>query len=68
MTRRKNSQKRKEPEIMASVADLMDMDISKMSEIEFRVTIMKTIASLEKTINGIIESLRVELRANQAEY
>jgi len=68
MTRRRNSQQRKEPETMASPTDLMDMDISKMSEIDFRIAIMKTIARLEKTISSNIESLRAEMRANQAEH
>lgn len=38
MTRR-NYQQRKEPEIVASATDLIDMDIRKMSEIDFRVAI-----------------------------
>ena len=45
----------------------MDMDISKMSEIDFRVTVMKTISRLGKNISNNIESLRAEMRPNQAE-
>lgn len=57
MNRRRNPQQRKEAETMASPADLSDMDRSKMSEIEFRITVMKSIARLEKTISGNVESL-----------
>ena len=67
MTRRRNSQQRKEPESMSSATELMDMDTSKMSEIEFRIVIMKSIARLEKSISDRIESLRAEVRSNQAE-
>ena len=48
MTKRRNSKQRKEADTMASATDLMDMDISKMSEIDFRVAIMKSIARLRK--------------------
>ena len=48
---------------MASATELMDMDITKLSEMEFRVTIVKMMCRLEKTINKNIneniESLRV---------
>ena len=64
MTGRRNSQQRKESETIASPADLMDMDISKMSDIDFKVAIMKSIARLEKTISSNIESLRAEMRSN----
>ena len=52
---------------MASATELMEMDITKMSEIDFKVTIMKAISGLEKNINDNIESLRAEMRANLAE-
>jgi len=51
---------------MASTTDLMDMDISKMSEIDFRVAIMKSISRFEKNISNNIESLRAEMISNQA--
>ena len=50
----------------ASATDLMTMDITKMSEIDFSVTIMKSISRLEKNINNNKESLRAEMRSNQA--
>ena len=48
MTRRRNSQQKKEPEVILSATDLINMDISKMSEMEFRTTIIKLIAGLGK--------------------
>ena len=53
---------------MASPANLMDMDLNKMSEIDFRVAVMKTIVRLEKTINGNIDQLRAKVRADPAEF
>ena len=56
---------------MASATELMDMDITKLSEMELRVTMIKMMCRLEKNINGNIneniESLRVEMRANLVE-
>ena len=40
MTRRKNSPQKKEPKVILSATDLMDMDLSNMSEIKFRGTII----------------------------
>ena len=55
---------------MASATELMDVDISKVSEMEFRVTMVKMMCRLEKNINENInediESLRVEMRAKLA--
>jgi len=48
MTRRRNSQQRKEPETVSSATELMNMDISKMSETKFRIAIIKLIARREK--------------------
>ena len=49
----------------------MDMDITKLSEMEFRITMVKMMCRLEKSIkenvNENIESLRAEMRANLAE-
>ena len=67
MTKRENPQQRKESETLASATDLMDMDITQLSEIDFKVTIMKAISGLEKNINDNIESLRAEMRSNQPE-
>ena len=51
---------------MALATELMDVDITKVSEIDSRMTIMKAISRLEKNINDNIESLRAEMRSNQA--
>ena len=49
MTRRKNSPQKKEPEIILSAIVLMNMDLSSMSEIQFRSSIIKLLVALEKT-------------------
>jgi len=67
MTKRGNPQHRKDSETVTSDTELMDMDISKMLEIDSGVTVTKTRARIEKTINGKIDSLRAEMKANQAE-
>jgi len=68
MTRRRNPQNRKDSETVTSATDLqMDTDITKMLEMEFRVAVVKTIARMEKLINGNIESLRAEMKAELAE-
>ena len=47
------------------------MDVTKLSEMEFRVTMVKMMCRLEKSINENvnenIESLRAEVRAKLAE-
>ena len=71
MTSRRNPQQRKETETVASATELMDMDITKLSEMEFRVTMVKMMCRLEKSINenvnDNIESLRAEMRVNMGE-
>ena len=44
----------------------MDMDLSKISEMEFRITIIKLLAGLEKSIKDSREFLSAEMRSNQA--
>ena len=72
MTRRRNSpQQRKDNESVASATELIHMDITKLSEVEFRVTMVKMMCRLEKNINKNInkniESLRLEMRVNLVE-
>ena len=67
MTRRRNLQQREETETVASAMELMDMDITKMSEMDFRVTIIKMMYRLEKNTNKNIESLRAAMSFNLAE-
>ena len=68
MTMRRNRQQIKETETVASATELMDMDITKLSEMDFRVTMIQVMCRLEKNTNGNIneniESLRAEMRAN----
>ena len=48
MTRRRISQQKKEAEVILSSTDIITMDISKISKLEFRITIIKLLAGLEK--------------------
>ena len=72
MTRRRSPpQQRKDNESVASATELMDMDVTKLSEMQFRVTMVKMMSRLEKNINENlnenIESLRAEMRVTLAE-
>ena len=58
MTRRRNTQQRKNSETVPSPLELLDMDINSMLEREFRVTIIQAMIRLEKTISGNVESLK----------
>ena len=67
MTRKRNSQQMKEPEVIllaTIISNLIDMDINKMSELEFRITSIKLLARLEKNIKDIRESLNIEMKSN----
>ena len=60
MTRRRNReipQQRKDNETVASATEMMDMDITKLSEMEFRVTMVKMMCRLEKNINENINGI-----------
>ena len=56
MSRRRNSQQQKEPEVIFYYTGLINMNISKMSELEFRIMIIKLLAGLKKSIKGTRES------------
>ena len=64
MTRR-NSQQKKEPGVILSDIDLINMDINKMSYLEFRIMIINLLAGLEKNIDTR-EFLSAEIKSNQA--
>ena len=75
MTRRRNSQQKKEPEVILSIIDLTDMDINEISELEcseynileFRIMVIKLLARLEKNHRRHTrESLSAEMKSNQA--
>ena len=55
MTRRRNPpQQRKDSESVASTTEIMDMDITKLSEMELRVTMVKMMCRLEKILRKIL--------------
>jgi len=69
MTRQKNSPQKKEEETVPIARDLINTTISKMSELEIRMTIIQTLAGFEKSMEDNRESLTVEikeLKYNQA--
>jgi len=47
-TRRRNSQQKKEPKVILFATDLIYTDITTMSVLEFRITIIKLPTGLEK--------------------
>ena len=55
MTRRRSPpQQRKDTETVASATELMDLDITKLSEMEFRVTMVKMICRFEKVSTNML--------------
>ena len=48
MTEWKNSPQKKEQEAVLTARDLINMDISKISELKFKITILKILAEVEK--------------------
>ena len=58
MTRRRNSQQTTQQETRSSAIEIIDMDLSRSLEIDFRIAIIKTIPRLEKSVSDNIESLR----------
>jgi len=70
MIRWRNSAQKKEQEVVLTARGLINTDISNMSELEFKTTIIKILAWLEKCIEDTRESLSVaikELKSSQAE-
>jgi len=55
MTSQKKSPQKKEQEAVLTARDLINTDASKMSELEFRMTIMKILAWLEKSMEDTKE-------------
>ena len=51
MMRRSPTQQRKENGSVASATEIIDMDVTKLSEMEFRATMVKMMCRLEKSIN-----------------
>ena len=68
MTRRRSPpQQGKYNESVVSATELIHMDVSQLSEMEFRATMVKMLRRFEKNINENIESQRAEMRVNLAE-
>ena len=72
MMRRSPPQQRKDNESVASATEIINLDVSQLSEMEFKATMVKMMSRLEKSIKyenvtENIESLRVEMRANLTE-
>ena len=51
---------------MLFATDLINVDISKMSELEFKIMIIKLLAGHEKSIKDTREVLSAEIKSNQA--
>ena len=66
MTRGKNLPQKKEPEVILSATDLMDTDLSRLLEIQFRITIIKLPMVVQRSIKDFRDSLTAELRSHQA--
>ena len=67
VTRGSHSQQKKEPQVTLSATDLMHTVLSKISELELRMTITKLLAGLEKSINDTRDSHSAEMKSNQAQ-
>ena len=67
MTRRNNSQQKKEPDAIFSATMILNVYLNMMSEIQFRNTIIKLLVALEKSIKDSRDFVMAELRSNQAE-
>lgn len=67
MTRRKNSTQKKEQEAVPKARDLINTDIGNMSDLEFRMTILKVLAGLEKGMEDIRETLSRDIKALSGE-
>ena len=67
MTRRRNTQQKKNTEDGPSATELTAINIDNMSERDFRLTIIQAMARLEKTISEKMESIRSEVKATLEE-
>ena len=67
MTRWGNSSQKKEQESIPKARDLINTDISNMSDLKFRMTIIKVLAGLKKDMEDIRESLSGEIKSLSGE-
>ena len=61
MTRRNNSQQKKEPDAIFSATMILNVYLNMMSEIQFRNTIIKLLVALEKSIKDSRDPVTAEL-------
>ena len=61
MTKRRNSSQKKEQEKMTT-RDLINTNINKMSDLEFRTTIIKVLLGVEKSTEDTRESCSAEVK------
>ena len=54
MTRRRSPPQQRKDESVASATELMDMDITKLSEMEFRAIMVKMMIRLEKILTKML--------------
>ena len=66
MTRWKNSPQKKQ-EAVPKARDLINTDIGNMSDLEFRMMILKVLAGLKKGMKDIRETLSGEIKALSGE-
>ena len=52
----------KDQEVILTTRDLINMYISKISELDFKITIIKILARLEESIEETRESLTIEIK------
>ena len=58
----KNSPQKRKQEAVLTARDLISMDISNISALEFRIMIIKIVAGLKKSIEDTRESLSQEIK------
>ena len=70
MTGLRNSPQKKKQGVVLTARDLINMDISKMCELQFKTAIIEILAGFEKSMEDTRESLPIEikqLKSSQAE-
>ena len=67
MTRWKNSPQKKEQKAIPKARNLINTDIGNISDLEFRMKILKVLAGLEKGMEDTRETLSGEIKALSGE-
>lgn len=58
----RNSLQRNEQEVVFTAKDLVNMDTSKISELELKIMIIKIVAGLETSIDSTRDSLTTDIK------